>query len=254
MTTYVNVPVPGSRNPVAYINGLTASWLSNTTLTLNTGACSDSTNTIDIVVPTAITINAAVNGVAGLDTGTFAAGTFYYVYVIGDSNGFYQPSVVISASAPTTTTGPLMPYGYDCWRMVDIKVTDGSVHFVLSYTYGHYAKREFIYDAPLTIGSLTTANTYTSVPLTGVVAPIGTPDVFYSAAFTANVAGHIAYLRPTGATGNYAELSGVVASVVQAADIECPAFVASGTASVDFKTTTSSDALTLLVKSFIYSV
>ena len=251
--TGINNPIPGSRNPVAYMTGLTADWLSNTTLTLNTGACSDSTNDIDMIVATAITINGAVNGAAGLDTGSLAASTFYYVYVIADSSGYTNeiPSAIISASA----TGPLMPYGYDTWRMVDIKVTDGSSHFRLSYTIETGAAREFVYDAPLTVGSLTTANTYAAIPLTGIVAPIGSPEVCFSASFNPAVAGHIAYLRPTGATGDYAKLSGVVASVAQLADIKCTAFVATGTASVDFKTTAGTpEALTLLVKSFTYNV
>ena len=249
--TGVNEPIPGSRNPVGYVNGLTADWLSNTTLTLNTGSCSDSLNEIDMTVATAITINGAINGATGLDTGSLAASTFYYVYVVGDSSSNNLPTAVIS----TSLTGPLMPYGYDCWRLVDAKVTDGSSHFRLSYTNGQYSAREFIYDTPLTVGSLTTGTGYAAAPLTGIVAPIGSPDVCFSAVFTPSAGGHIAYLRPTGATGDYAKLSGVVTSVAQYADIECTAFVATSIPSIDFKTTAATpEALSLYVKSFTYNV
>lgn len=247
----INTPVSGSRNPVMYINGLTADWLSNTTLTLNVGACSDSNNIIDMVVPTALTINAATNGVLGLDTGSLGASTFYYVFVIGDSSGFNQPSGMISASA----TAPLMPYGYDSFRLVDVKVTDGSSHFLLSYTNGYYGDREFVYDAPLTVGSLTTGTDYAAVALTACVAPMGTPKVNFVASITPNAAADILYLRPTGGTGAEAELSGVVASKAQIADLSCLAFLDNnGDASIDFKTTSASDAATLLVKSFTFNV
>ena len=92
----INKPIPGSRNPVSYISGLTADWLSNTTLTLNVGACSDSLNYIDMVVDTAITINAAIVGVNGIDTGALGVSTFYYVFVIGDSSGFNLPAASIA--------------------------------------------------------------------------------------------------------------------------------------------------------------
>jgi hypothetical protein len=246
----INKPVPGSRNPVSYVNGLTADWLSNTTLTLNTGACSDSLNYIDMVVDTAITINAAVVGVNGIDTGALAVSTFYYVFVIGDSSGFNSPAALLSKSA----TAPIMPYGYDSWRMVDIKVTDGSSHFLLSYTNGQYGDREFIYDAPLTTGSSALTTSYVALPLTACVAPIGTPSVKFVATFTPNSAGNIAYVQPTGSTGNETKLSGVVAAVAQIADLECTAFVVTGAASVSLKSTAATDTLVLLVKSFTYNV
>jgi hypothetical protein len=246
----INKPIPGSRNPVSYVNGLTASWLSTTTLTLNTGECSDSLNIIDMVVSDALTINAATTGPLGLDTGTLGVSKFYYVFVIGDSSGFNLPSALLSLSP----TAPLMPYGYDTFRMVDIKVTDGSSHFLLSYTNGQYGDREFIYDAPLTTGSSALTTSYVALPLTACVAPIGTPSVKFVATLTPNSAGNIAYVQPTGSTGNETKLSGVVAAVAQIADLQCIAFVVTGVASVSLKATAATDTLVLLVKSFTYNV
>ncbi len=246
----INKPIPGSRNPVSYVSGLTADWLSNTTLTLNVGACSDSLNYIDMVVDTAITINAAAVGVNGIDTGALGASKFYYVFVIGDSSGFNHPAALISLSP----TAPIMPYGYDSWRMVDIKVTDGSSHFLLSYTNGKYGNREFIYDAPLTTGSSALTTSYVALPLTNCVAPIGTPSVKFVATFTPNAPANIAYVHPTGSTGDEAKLSGVVAGVAQVADLECTAFVVTGVASVSLKASAATDTLVLLVKSFTYNV
>ena len=247
----INKPIPGSRNPVSYVNGLTASLLSTTTLTLNTGACSDSLNIIDMVVPTAITIIGTTQGVNGIDNDdTLTASSFYYVFVIGDSSGFNKPAGLISLSP----TAPLMPYGYDSFRMVDIKVTDGSSHFLISFTNGNYEYREFIYDAPLTTGSSALTTSYVALPLTACVAPIGTPSVKFIAKFTPNSAGNIAYVQPTGSTGNETQLSGVVTAVAQIADLQCMAFVVTGVASISLKATAATDTLVLLVKSFTYNV
>ena len=246
----INKPIPGSRNPVSYINGLTADWASNTTLTLNVGECSDSLNIIDIVVPDALTIDAATTGALGLDTGALTTSKFYYVFVIGDSSGYNLPSALISLSP----TAPIMPYGYDTFRMVDIKVTDGSSHFLLSYTNGQYGNREFIYDAPLTTGSSALTTSYVALPLTNCVAPIGKPSVNFVATFTPNAPANIAYVQPTGSTGNETKLSGVVAAVAQVADLQCMAFVVTGVASVSLKASAATDTLVLLVKSFTYNV
>jgi hypothetical protein len=245
----INIPIV--RNPVAYINGLTADWLSNTTLTLNTGACSDSENVIDMVVDTAITIDTAVVGANGIDTGALGVSLFYYVFVIGSSSNYGPPQALLSLSP----TAPIMPYGYDCFRMVDIKVTDGSSHFLLSYTNGQYGNREFIYDAPLTTGSSALTNAYVALPLTACVAPIGTPSVSFVATFTPATAGNSCFLQPTGGTGNEAKLSSVVISVAQVADIRCTAFVVTGVASISIKgTNATADTLVLLVKSFQFNV
>ena len=249
----INKPIPGSRNPVVYIKGLTASLNAttpNTQLDLSSGACSDSINNIDMVVPAAITINAAVVGVNGIDTGALAASKFYYVHVIGDSNGFYQPAALLSLSS----TAPILPYGYDSFRMVDIKVTDGSSHFLLSYTNGDAEYREFIYDAPLTTGSSALTTSYVALPLTACVAPIGTPKVKFSVTLTPNAAGNTLFVQPTSSTGNEARLSGVVAAVAQIADLECLAFVVTGVASVSLKASAATDTAVLLVKSFVYNV
>ena len=138
--------------------------------------------------------------------------------------------------------------------MVDIKVTNGSSHFLLSYTNGNYSYREFIYDAPLTTGSSALTTSYVALPLTNCVAPIGTPKVKFSATFTPNAAANLVYVHPTGNTGNEARLSGVVAAVAQIADLECMAFLATGVASVNLKATAATDTCVLLVKSFTYNV
>ena len=119
----INRPIPLSRNPNGYVTGLTASLNSttpNTQLDLAAGACSDSLNNIDMVLSTGVTINSAKNGINGLDKGiVLTASSIYYVYVIGDSNGFNLPVGMISL----LPTNPYLPFGYDSFRMVDITMS-----------------------------------------------------------------------------------------------------------------------------------
>jgi hypothetical protein len=250
----INIPVSGSRNPVSYINGLTADWASVTTLTLNTGACSDSNNYIDMVVPTAITIDGTTQGVNGIDAAAaLTASSIYYVFVIGSSNNAYQPAALISLSA----TAPALPFGYDSFRMVDVKATNSVPNFILSYTNGQYEDREFIYDAPVIVLNGGAATTFTAVSLANVVAPFETPNVRFIASITpvaGTGAGDSITLRPTGSSGRFAILNGTVVSKAQIADLECPAFLSTSIPKVDYVLTATGDAGSLWVKSFTYNV
>jgi hypothetical protein len=274
----INKPI--ARNPVGYIRGLNVTLNAttpNTSLTMSEGACSDILNNIDMVIRDTITFPAGVFtrtslvidcttvGVNGLDTGALAASTFYYVYVIGDSNGFNKPAALVSTKCiypdlafnPANVL-PILPYGYDSFRLVDVKVTDGSSHFLLSYTFGDYGYRKFVYDAPLTTGSSALTASYVALPLTACVAPIGKTDVNFTVDYTPFTAGNVLYVQPTGSTGNEARMSGVVAAVHQWADLSSLAFLnVGGVASVSIKatgTTPTSDTAVIYVKSFGYCV
>lgn len=190
-----------------YIDGLSIAPGATTSLiTLNTGAARDSTNTDDIVLLTAATINGAVNGVNGLDTGALAANTFYYVYLIGSSlsadpeiyidtqvstmaagtsilNGTVlsegtvtqptwtvtnnpQPAGLISLSA----TAPTLPIGYDMFRRVGTVLTSGgSVFLPFSTDAGTGNNRVVWYDTPVVVLAATAAAAFTAQSLAAAV-------------------------------------------------------------------------------------
>jgi len=248
----LNAPVPGSRIAPYYIYGLNCTLngtTPNTKLDLGVGACSDSTDIIDMVLSTAVTIDTAVVGALGIDTGTLGASSFYYVHVIGDSSGFNPTSAMISLSK----TAPVLPYGYDSFRVVDIKKTDGSSHFLLSYTEGAYGDRKFVYDAPIAALTATANSSYTACALTTVVPPLAISTVSFTATIVAATAGDIACIRPTGGTGDGVSISAQVVTVPMIADIECLSFTSGGVSSIDYKVA-STGTLALKVKSFTYSV
>ena len=244
----INKPIPGSRNPVSYIDGLTARVLSGTTLTLSAGSCSDSINNIEMMISDAITINAAVNGINGLDTGSLAANAFYYVYVIGDSGGNHLSKSILSASI----VAPKLPYGYDSWRMVDIKLTGGSTSFVPSYTISNGVHRKFVYTTPYPITGIDLIATYDVEALNLCVAPVALSNVSFEVIFDPDVAGDIVYMSIDG-VNDYAEISGPVVGVPQVTDVECPALLVTSVPSIYLKSS-NINTVELYVKSFGYTV
>src|SRR4030042_715572 len=88
---------------------------SNTTILIAGGQYRDNTNSVDIVLPLlGVTLNQAVNGLNGLDSGTIAASTWYYIYAVGDSSGNRIGGALIS----TSYIAPILPYGYDVYRLI----------------------------------------------------------------------------------------------------------------------------------------
>lgn len=251
----LNSPVPGSRLPAFHIQGLTVALDATTPdslLVLSTGQCADHYDNIDMVVDAEITLNAGVVGVNGMDVGALGNNLFYYIHVIGDSSGFNKPAGLISLSYDA----PALPYGYDSFRMVDIKVTDGTADFILSYTEGVYGCRKFIYDAPPIVLTATGQVLFVALDLSETVAPVGTPMVQFTASITPETAGNDVTLVPTGSTSTaYAILSGSVAAVAEVGDLDCIAFIDdSGNASIDYATSAAADTASLWVKSFTYYV
>jgi hypothetical protein len=251
-------PVPESRKTPLYLFGLipdNSATTPTTQLVVNIGVCSDSNGTIDMVSESKITIDATVQGVNGIDnTNTLTASSLYYVYLLGDSSKNFPTAAIISLN----DDGPLMPYGYDCWRLIGIKITGGASTFLTTYTLGQYSNRTFVYDAPISVVSATAKAAFTAVSLNQIVAPIGTPIVNFRVSFTPAATADKLILRPTGssAVAGYATLTGEVISIAKLADLTCPAFIdTSGHASFDYKTNAAATAVaSIYVKSFTYNV
>ena len=234
---------PISNQPYLAINGFAISndaTTPNTLLDVGPGLCRDTTNTFDInlgnwfgetptstsgsyningfqAAPGAITannttvINAAVNGVNGLDTGTFAAAKVYYVHVIFDQTGNNVPACLLSLSR----TAPLLPAGYSTWRWIGQAATAaGGATFLLGYWQGAENERLFFYDSPLataiTAGAATSA---TNVNLIAAVPNINNLPVWIYSNFTPNAASDTLRLQPGNGTGYPVEVIGQVAAV-----------------------------------------
>jgi hypothetical protein len=134
MSTNFNEIIPIINLPNLYANGADCSVLSNTAFNISAGQVRDSTNIYDIISPTTLTANAANVGANGLDQGTLAASTMYYIYLIYDPTNQVPVASLISASA----TQPLMPsvrgVTYGAFRIVDCWPTNSSSDFVNAYS------------------------------------------------------------------------------------------------------------------------
>lgn len=248
-----------------YINGMLGSWASNTTLSIAAGQCRDSTNNLDINIGNylygtapapasanvATTVNTAVTGLNGLDTGTLAASTWYYLYAIADSS-FHNPAGYILS---TSATAPTLPGGYDSYRLIGYWLTDGSTHFIKAYETGTGTSRFKEYDAPISVLSGGTATSLTAVTLTGAVPPIDALPVYLDVSYTPATAADYVTFVPGGSTATTGpSVSSVVAAKAQLAQIKVMSKLVSSVAKVSYINSASSGATTALVAGFDYSL
>ena len=255
--------------PHLYISGLNISVASTTVLAIGPGQARDAYNVIDMpvsyenlqgVVNPAIQfqgyqqplfLNAAVNGVNGLDAGSLAASTQYAVYLIGDSRGYNSVAGIISLSS---NAYPLIPLGYDSFRLLGFIETDGSSHFVYATHEPQLMSQSLAYYLSPGVSVLSGGNatTFTGVDLNSAV-PTGTlPNVIVEllVTFTPAAVGDIVEFRPTGssATSGLVYITGVTANVAQTQYIQVIAGVnGSSHASIDYLVTSSSDSVSALV-------
>jgi hypothetical protein len=257
--------------PRLYTSGLSISPASTTLLAVSPGAARDSTNSIDMVVglqnyfgidnpallvagyQPGLLINSAVNGVNGLDTGTIAASTQYAVYLIGDSRNYNNTAAVISLTS--NYPGPIMPSGYDSYRLIGFMATDSSSHFVYSTSKPQNIAGLLQYYNSPAIAVLTggTSATFAAMDLTTSSAmPTTTLQntiVTLLVVFTPAAVGDVVQFRPTGstATANLATITGVTAGFAQTQYIQVIAGVGSSKPEIDYKLTSSADAVTVSV-------
>ncbi len=183
-----------------YFNGL---GLSNNVATPNTkldvaaGSCLDSTGTFQMTLSSAVTINAASNGLNGLDTGSLGASHVYKVFLVSDPVTQQATGAMISLSAT-----PLLPFGYSAYALIGYITTDGSSHFLAGYwSDNDSARRTFTYDAPIQCLS-GNQTSYTGVDLTAFVPPVNNTSVVLFSNFTANAAADIENLQGYNSTGD----------------------------------------------------
>jgi hypothetical protein len=231
-TQYDNYAVPIINLPFYYINGAQISNDATTPLTVldvAAGQMRDSTNTYDLnignyngeVSQTATAnvvtlINAAVNGLNGLDTGTLGASKVYNVFVVSDPVSGNPSGAILSLGAPTV--GPLMPFGYSAFRHVGYAITDASNHFLLGYNAGNNNARLFMYDAPISVGTTASSASYAAINLTKFVPLVNNIPVYLNVSLS-GTANDTLDLQPGNATGNAIVITAGVTSQAQTAQV-----------------------------------
>ena len=233
MTSFDNA-VPIVNQPFLYINGMQVSndaTTPNTILDVAAGICRDSTNTYDInlgnfngqqngqTANSVTLINSANVGLNGIDTGTFAEATLYYVYVVGDAVSGNQTGCMISLAQPSV--GPLMPYGYNVYRHVGYGVTiSNAAHFLLAYSSGNNNARKFFYDAVQSVGTTASSASLAAINLTKWVPLVNNIPVWLAVSFS-GTANDTLTLQPgaASASGNAVVMTAQVTSQALTANV-----------------------------------
>lgn len=238
-----------TNKPLLYVNNAQISWVTDTTLSIAVSQERDSTNAYDLSTSAATTINMATNGLNGLDTGSIAASTWYYIFAIGDSLNYKTHGFIVS----TSSTAPTLPLGYDAIKLIGYWRTDVSVHLIKGYTIGNGSQRTFFYDAQIEVLTAGTASTYAAVDLSGAVPPVTNTPVLFTVLWTPNAAEDYVDLRPTGSSATaVTSFSGVVAAKQQRGQMKVLSKIASSVAKIDYQNSAASGATTLRVLAFDY--
>lgn len=255
--------------PNLYIIGMNISIASTTVLAIAPGMCRDAYNTIDIEVgyqnlqgnalPAAqfqgyipgLLINSAINGIGGLDAGSLGASLQYAIYVIADSRGYNPTGGIMTL---TSNPLPLMPSGYDSYRLLGFIETYSNSTFVYAdhEPQNMVGALEYINQPPISVLSGGNATTFTAIDLTASSAvPTTTlPNVIVTllVTFTPVAAGDVVTFRPTGqTTGAYWTITGVAAGIAQSQYLVMIAGIGSSKPEIDYLVTSSSDAVSVSV-------
>jgi hypothetical protein len=253
MSTYLQF----GQVPTRFVDGLgisNNSTTTNTKLNVATGSILDSTGAFQLTLSTAVVIDATTTGLNALDTGSLAASTVYAVHVIADPITGQATGCMLS----TSTTAPLMPFGYSAFALIGYVITDSSSHFLKGlWSAGSYGgRRIFMYDAPqataITAGA---ATSYTAIDLSALVPATTTQrPIYINSAFTPGAASRTLKLQPTGNTGDSITITGQVTSVVVTTQSYLFARVSSSLPKISYVVSNAGDAAAINVAGYEFFI
>jgi hypothetical protein len=125
------------------------------------------------------TLDITASGALGLDTGSKAVSTWYYIYAIASSD-WQTVSAIFSASA----TAPTLPSGYTKYRRLTAVRNDAASNFV---DFAH-TDDEYVYTSLRNVLAGGTATTLTTVDFSGVM-PAGLTNKLQSRLSLVNSSG-----------------------------------------------------------------
>lgn len=234
----------------------------STKLDVSSGLCRDQSDVYDLNLgnydgflqqPTAnavTVINAAVNGINGLDTGSLGASHVYYVYVVADPVSANQTGCMVSLAAPSV--GPLMPFGYSAYRHIGYVVTGGGSTFLKAYNVGGRDVRTYMYDAPISVGTTSSEVSYTAIALTNFVPAVDNLLVYLNVS-ASGTAGDTVSLQPGNATGDAVIIEMQVNSQAVKQQVAVLSQLVAGVPTINYKNS-GTDTIAITVGGFQYSV
>lgn len=183
------------------------------------------TDSINIIYSSNQVVNLTVSGAGGLDTGSEANDTWYYVYAIQGSSGV---SALFSTVNEANSGSITLPSGYTKKRQLPIAVRNDGSGDILPFKYLP-AEKKVLYIFDLLIGgtpeqlvnTATAIIAYTDVDCSDVIPPISKMGLFSLESWSGGGSGSLYKLREDGTTTE-AMIQGGVGSVLMQRQTETP--------------------------------
>jgi hypothetical protein len=160
-------------HPTNYIEGLKVAYNSASTVDIESGSCRDDTDSVDLTSDSTINVDITASGANGLDTGSEANSTWYYVWVIGKGDG------TTAGLLSTSSTSPTMPSGYVYKRRVGSIRNNGSGNIIEFYQHSSGGARKVMYRNGIqSSGDLSITTTYQSLDLSSLIPPTASTGIY----------------------------------------------------------------------------
>lgn len=189
--------------PSLYVYGLTLNYVNPSSFLVRAGGARSQDNEYDILLNQDTTVYTTFVGLNGLDTGTIAASTWYYLYVIYDPTFNYPTGCLLS-----TSVNPILPYGYGNYRRIGWIRTDITAAIRQFWQQGQIsvndssASRWYYWDTPIQLFANATNTAFDTVSLIIACPTLQDAPVNFSALLTGASSPLSFYIRPFGSTAN----------------------------------------------------
>lgn len=205
-TTTVPLPCNYHDIKVEYTSSSTITILANSLVR-------SSDNSENIIVPSNLVVDLSASGALGLDTGSEASSTWYYLYLIKNS-ATGAVSAVLSATNEASSGSITYPSGYDRKRQLRIAIRNDSSSDIIPFAYHsgsdqnpeiYYTDVEWsyvetpIYSVPYSVLQGGTSSSFAAVDFSSIAPPITTYiRTGLTIAHAANGPNKAGRIRPTG--------------------------------------------------------
>jgi hypothetical protein len=183
--------------PPGYIYNCRLIWISNSSIKIDTGhIVLDDEEYTNLSITSQISMDISVSGKNGLDSGSEAVSTWYYVFVI------YNPTTKeIAGVFSISDTTPTLPSGFTKKRRVGIVRNNLSGHFYNFFSGRNQQNLEYVWinesDTVLRVLAGGSATIYTTIDCSTLV-PVTAKKIFVQIRCTRK----IGYFRPTDSNVN----------------------------------------------------
>lgn len=189
------------KNGIGAIDGFSLSSTTAATASIAIGEATDSTGKAQIELSSLQVVDITASGANGLDTGSEASDTWYYIFVIRN-----PVTDVVAGLISASATSPTLPSGYTQFRRIGVVYNDSGSNFLEFIQRGAGKTRRYWYDEETSVIEALTdgsAVTFTEIDLSGLVPPVSDNVILFcmfASGTTPGAAGDEVLLRPNGSS------------------------------------------------------